>query len=87
VGVLSLIRAFFGPPSHVYPVVYKEWPVSEYLNSNCGANLGGLRNERKFVKGPQFTLSSLLQKRSNWSMVLQFKEPYEGHFSWSPKVY
>jgi hypothetical protein len=34
---------------HVYPVAYKEWPAFEYLNSNYGANLGGLRDERKFI--------------------------------------
>jgi hypothetical protein len=46
-----LIRGFFGLLFHVYPVAYKEWKVFEYLDSNYGANLGGLRDERKFVKG------------------------------------
>jgi hypothetical protein len=36
---LVIDRGFSGPPFHVYPVAYKEWPVFEYLNSNCGANL------------------------------------------------
>jgi hypothetical protein len=49
VGVLSLISGFFDPPSHVYAVAYKEWPVSEYENSIYGANLGGLKGERKLV--------------------------------------
>jgi hypothetical protein len=30
-----------------YPVAYKEWPASEYLKSNYGANLGGLRDENE----------------------------------------
>jgi hypothetical protein len=30
-----------------YPVAYKEWPAFEYLNSNYGANLGGLRDENE----------------------------------------
>jgi hypothetical protein len=30
-----------------YPVAYKEWPTFEYLNSNYGANLGGLRDENE----------------------------------------
>jgi hypothetical protein len=34
---------------HVYPVAYKERLVFEYLDSNCGANLGGLGDKRKFV--------------------------------------
>jgi hypothetical protein len=46
---LSLIRGFSGPPFHVYPVAYKEHPVFEYLDSNYGVNLSGLRDERKFV--------------------------------------
>jgi hypothetical protein len=49
VGALSLIRGFFGPPFHVYPVAYKEWPAFEYLDSNYGANLGGLGVKRKFA--------------------------------------
>jgi hypothetical protein len=44
-----LIRGFSGPPFHVYPVAYKEWPVFEYLDNNYRANVGGLRDERKFV--------------------------------------
>jgi hypothetical protein len=42
-----LRRGFFGPPFHVYTVAYKEWPAFEYLNSNYGANLGGLREENE----------------------------------------
>jgi hypothetical protein len=42
-----LIRGFFGPLFHVYPVAYKEWPAFEYLDSNYGANLGGLRDENE----------------------------------------
>jgi hypothetical protein len=30
-------------------VTYKEWPEFEYLNSNCGIILGGLRDEGKVV--------------------------------------
>jgi hypothetical protein len=33
--------------SNVYPVAYKEWLAFEYLNSNYGANLGGLRDENE----------------------------------------
>jgi hypothetical protein len=50
VGALSLIRGFSGPPSHVYPVAYKEWPAFEYLNSNYGANLGGLEMKMKSLE-------------------------------------
>jgi hypothetical protein len=49
VGALSLIRGFLVLFPHVYPVAYKEWLVFEYLKSNYVANLGSLRDKRKFV--------------------------------------
>jgi hypothetical protein len=30
-------------------MAYEEWPVFEYLDGDYGANLGGLRDERKLV--------------------------------------
>jgi hypothetical protein len=36
---LVIDKRLSGPPFYVYPVAYKEWPVFEYLNSNCGATL------------------------------------------------
>jgi hypothetical protein len=42
-----LIRGFLVLLPHVYPVAYKEWPAFEYLNSNYGATLGGLRDENE----------------------------------------
>jgi hypothetical protein len=62
VGALSLIRGFSGPPSHVYPVAYKEWPAFEYLNSNYGANLGGLEMKENLYRGPQFTFFPFIEK-------------------------
>jgi hypothetical protein len=63
VGALSMVRGFFGPSSHVYPVAYKEWPVFEYLDSNYGAILGNLRDKRKTVyRGPQFTFPPFYRK-------------------------
>jgi hypothetical protein len=48
---------------HVYPVAYKEWPEFEYLDSNYGANLGGLRDKRKVVyRGPRFTFPPFYRK-------------------------
>jgi hypothetical protein len=44
-------------------VVYKKWPVFEYLDSNYGAILGGLRDKRKAVyRGPQSTFPSFYRK-------------------------
>jgi hypothetical protein len=62
VGELSLIRGFSGPPLHVYPVAYKEWPAFEYLDSNCGANLGGLGDKRNFVQGTSVYFYSFYRK-------------------------
>jgi hypothetical protein len=36
---LVIDKGLFGPPFHVYPMAYKEWPAFEYLNNNCGATL------------------------------------------------
>jgi hypothetical protein len=57
-GAFPLIRGFLVPLSNVYPVAYKEWPEFEYLNSNYGANLSGLRDERNIYGETQFTFSS-----------------------------
>jgi hypothetical protein len=62
---LSLVRVFFFFVllSHVYSVAYKEWPVFEYLDSNYGAILGGLRDKRKAVyRGPQSTFPPFYRK-------------------------
>jgi hypothetical protein len=41
-------------------VAYKEWPAFEYLDSNCGANLSGLGDKRKFVLFPLFYRKGLI---------------------------
>jgi hypothetical protein len=47
----------------------------EYVDSNYGVILGGPRDKRKAVyRGPQFTFLPFTEK-SNWSIVLYFKEP------------
>jgi hypothetical protein len=44
-------------------VAYKEWPVFEYLNSNYGAILGDLRDERRVVyRVPQSIFFSFYRK-------------------------
>jgi hypothetical protein len=49
---------FFCPPFPFYLVAYKEQPVFEYPDSNCGAILGGPGDKRKGVyRGPQSTFS------------------------------
>jgi hypothetical protein len=58
-----LVRAFLVLLPHVYFVAYKEWPVSEYLDSNYGAILGGPGDKRKAVyMGPQSTFPPLYRK-------------------------
>jgi hypothetical protein len=43
--------------------MYKEWPAFEYLDSNYGAILGGLRDERKVVcRVPQSTFFPFYRK-------------------------
>jgi hypothetical protein len=46
-GALSLIRGFVGSPSPCLSCGLQRMAAFEYLNSNYGANLGGLRDENE----------------------------------------
>jgi hypothetical protein len=46
----------------VYPVAYKEWPVFEYLDSNCGANLGVSEMKESLCRESQFTFFPFIEK-------------------------
>jgi hypothetical protein len=71
-----LVRGFSGPPSPCLSCGYKEWPVFEYLDSNYGTILGGLRDKRKVVcRGSQSTFPPFYRKSLIGVWYYNFRNP------------